>query len=244
MALDESLVRDSLYDWLGFGNPNGKYWFIGREESISLSKCENIETWSEYFEARRSFDVAVDFRDAWVDTFGRPLSTFTNTTTWHYQAAFLLAFHDRPVTSSAVKQILFEDPQFCRTLSDHFSGEFFPLPKKSKGTIAPYGHIWDSPGEYRREVIPGRTDFLLETLRKSPDVDWIVTYSTHCANALREECSADAVDTWKAANGTYALYDFHLDDRVIGLLETPFLGYGHVGYEGIGALVDEIRGRY
>jgi hypothetical protein len=244
MTVDESVVRDSLYNWLGFGDPNGKYWFIGREESIALSKCTELKTWSDYFEARRVFDTAVDFRYAWEDVFGRPLSTFTNTTTWHYQAAFLLAFHGSPVRSGTVKRVLFEDPQFCRTLSDHFSGEFFPLPKKSKQTIAPYDHIWSSAEEYRREVASGRTDLLVETLRANSDVDWIISYSPHCVDALRETFENDAVDAWEAANGTYTLYDLSVGERVIGLLETPFLGYGHVGYGGINSLVSEIRGRY
>jgi hypothetical protein len=244
MVLDESLIRDNLYNWLGFGNPNGTYWFIGREESIALSKCGALSTWDDYFEARRSFDIAMDFRNVWVDTFERPLSTFTNTTTWHYQAAFLLAFHDQPVTSSAVKRMLFDDPQFCRTMSDHFSGEFFPLPKKSKNTIAPYDHIWDDETEYQHEVMPGRTDLLLDTLRENPDVDWLITYSPHCARALREACRTSSADSWRAANGEYQLFDLHVDGRTIGLLETPFLGYGHVGYEGIEALVDKILDRY
>jgi hypothetical protein len=140
--------------------------------------------------------------------------------------------------------VLFEDPQFCRTLSDHFSGEFFPLPKKSKQTIAPYDHIWSSAKEYRREVASDRTNLLAETLRENSDVDWLISYSPHCVDALRERFGNDVVDTWEAANGTYTLYDLHVGERVIGLLETPFLGYGHVGYEGINSLVSEIRGRY
>lgn len=73
-------------------------------------------------------------------------------------------------------------------------------------------------------MTPGRTDCLLGTLRENPDVDWIITYSTYCASVLHEACSTDAVDTWSAANGTYTLYDLRVDGRVIGLLETPFLG--------------------
>ena len=245
VEINESLVRDSLYNWLGYGNLNGKYWFIGREESTTLSECEKLETRSDLLEARRSFGVAVDFRNAWEDAFGRPLSPFTNNPTWRYQVAFLFAFNNTPITTSAITRHLYEDAEFGRSFSNHFSGEFFPLPKKSKETIKPYDHIWSSPEEYKYEVIPGRTDLLLETLQKNPDVDWLITYSSDCATALREARPTDAVDTWDAANkGTYTLYDLYIEDRVIGLLETPFLGYGHVGYEGIDALVDEIRDRY
>jgi len=243
MAPDELIVREGLYNWLGFGNPNGKYWFIGREESIALSQCSAVDSWMEYFETRNEFPAATDFRSTWEDAFGRPLSTFSSTTTWHYQAAFLLAFRGMNISSSKVKELIFEDPQFGRMFSNHFTGEFFPCPKSSKDTIEPYGHIWDSPEAYQSEVGPGRIERFCELLERNPDVDWIISYSPTLVSTLCEEYPTTAIDVWEdLAMDPFVLYQLAVGpERTVNLLETPFLGYGRVGYDAIEQVVKELR---
>ena len=237
----ESVVRSSLYNWLGFGNLNGKYWFVGREESISLSKCEGLDTWDDYFERRAGFDLATDFRWTWEEEFGRPLSTF-GTTTWHYQIAFLLALHGHEVTSSHVKRVLANDPQFCRTFSDHFSGEFFPCPKSSKSTIEPYSHIWDSVADYHEDVTDGRRRAFVQALEENRDTDLIITYSPSFVSALTEEYPT----TELARRSDLAMDPIMLSKvelsaaRTVHLLETPFLGYGRIGYGAIENVIREL----
>lgn len=238
---DEAIVRDSLYNWLGFGNPNGKYWFIGREESINLGKCRALADWTDYFNRRRDFDVATDFRRTWEEVYGRPLTTWS-TTTWHYQVAFLLAFRGLPISSDRVKRIAFEDPQFARTFSNHFSGEFFPCPKKSENTIEPYGHIWDSPAAYRAEVAPGRIQAFTEQLEASPDVDWIITYSPAFVSHFGDRYSVSEVRRWpNLVMDPIVLSRVTVgSDRSVNLLEIPFLGYGRIGYDAIEQVVSDI----
>lgn len=237
----ESIVRDSLYNWLGFGNLNGKYWFIGREESISLSRCEKVNCWEDYFEVRADFDLSTDYRETWEDIFGRPLSTF-GTTTWHYQIAFLLAFHGQKITSHRVKKILGEDPQFCRTFSNHFSGEFFPCPKSSKNTIEPYSHIWKSVEDYQEEVLEGRLQVFTDALERNRDVDWIITYSPKFGAGLREKYPMTELKRWSdLAMDPIVLSEIDIEsDRVAHLLETPFLGYGRIGYDAIEQVISEL----
>lgn len=238
---EESVVRDSLYNWLGFGNLNGRYWFIGREESISLRKCGALESWSDYFATRSTFDEAMDMRTTWEGEFGRSLSSF-GTTTWHYQVAFLLALHGREVTSNAVKHVFSGDPQFCRQFSNHFSGEFLPCPKKSKDTIEPYSHIWVSVEKYKQEVVPGRLNRFADALRRNDAVRLVITYSPTFSKAIRTEFPTTELDRWdEVAMDPIVLSTLSVGDgRTVYLLETPFLGYGRIGYDAIKAVVRQL----
>lgn len=238
----EAAVRDSLYNWLGFGNPNGKYWFIGREESITLSKCGNVDSWEEYFQKRAEFDLTTDLRETWEETFGRQLTTF-GTTTWHYQIAFLLAFHGRTISSARIKNILANDPQFARPFSNHFSGEFFPCPKSSKDTIAPYGHIWDSVQDYHEDIADNRLEMFSNALQRNRDVDWIITYSPGFATHLRAEHAIEERHRWEdLAMDPIVLSEIQLEsNRTVNLVETPFLGYGRIGYDAIETVVEELE---
>lgn len=239
----EKIVRKSLYNWLGFGNLGGRFWFVGREESIALSKCTALEGWGAYFHRRAKFDLTTDFRWTWEDEFGRPLETFS-TTTWHYQIAFLLAFHDMPISSSRIKSILATDPRFCRTFSNHFSGEFFPCPKSSKNTIAPYEHIWDSVADYHNEVAPGRIDAFTTALEANPTVDWIITYSPKFVEHITEVYPTKELNRWPdLAMDPIVHSELAVSpNRSVQLLETPFLGYGRIGYDDIEDVVDELEG--
>lgn len=237
----EAVVRSSLYNWLGFGTLAGRYWFVGREESIALSKCTALEDWGAYFERRATFDRATDFRWTWEEQFGRPLETF-GTTTWHYQIAFLLAFHDMPISSERVKRILAYDPRFCRTFSNHFSGEFFPCPKSSKNTIAPYEHIWDSVADYHNEVAPGRIDAFTAALEANPTVDWIITYSPAFVEYITDVYVTTVRRRWpNLAMDPIVHSELSVGpDRTVQLVETPFLGYGRISYDDIKQVVDEL----
>lgn len=237
----EAVVRDSLYNWLGFGNLNGKYWFIGREESLSLTKCDELDDWTDYFETRAQFPLATDFRQTWEDRFGRRLATF-GTTTWHYQIAFLLALHGREITSSSVKGIFSTDPRFCRTFSNHFSGEFFPCPKSSKNTIEPYSHIWESVQQYHAEVTEGRLSAFSRALENNRNVDLIITYSPNFAREIASLYPKTEIDRWdNVAMDPLVLSQLEIArGREVYLLETPFLGHGRIGYDAIAQVVNEL----
>src|SRR5690606_9963473 len=133
MPVSKDLIRSCLYNWLGYGNPNGPIWFVGIEEGGAEIWRWGTQTLSSSLQIRSRFRKAMDFRSVWEDEYGIPLETFRGMTTWHYMACFLLAFRNQPVNTDAVRDFVFHSKQLGRRLDgDHFLCELLPLPRKSK----------------------------------------------------------------------------------------------------------------
>lgn len=254
-SIPEPLIRDNLYNWFGFGNPNGRYWFIGREEYDSIERCAHLDTLRDYYEARRNFDFAEDFVETWEEVYGRSVSSGTSSaTTRHYQAAFLLALEGtsprgrNPETGrSKTASYLFSELKFGRSDGNHFSGEVYPLryhPEKPT-TFDPYRHVWESPEAYESEVLPRRVRIILEQIRANPGVEVVFSYaeSSEFVEPVSERVDVEVLGR-RAANkrNDFTIYRCRLsDERTVLLVDTPFLGQGHVGYDEIEALAAEIR---
>lgn len=241
-GLPENLVRDCLYNWLGYGNPNAKYWFIGIEESLyRWEGFDNVADVEDFLQVRQEFDITEDFREAWIEKHGFDLGRWSGTSTWLYQAVFLLALQDESFIHASDKgrqarTFVFEEMQLGRTQGDSLTGEIFPLPK-SRGEIAPYDHIWSSESDYQQEVLPGRIQLLTDVLEESPGVDWIISYgvtdSNPCGKELRFRYANEKVGSWSDSDRSmpYTLYRLKLnEDRTVNLLHTPFFGMGQTSY--------------
>lgn len=252
--LPESLVRDNLHNWLGYGNLNGQYWFIGREEYDSIKKCQYLDNLSDYYDVRRKFDYVEDFVDVWEQSYGRSVEEGTRTsTTRHYQAAFLLAFEGispkgrNPKTGrSKTASYVFAEKRFGRRDGNHFSGEVFPLrchPKKPE-TFDPYRTVWDSLDEYEEEVLPNRIDIYLTQLKANQEVEVVISYADtdEFVKPLQERLDYESLGTRPAnKQNVFEISRCYLDDRrTVLLVDAPFFGQGHVGYSEIGALAEEI----
>jgi len=61
----EDLVRSCLYNWLGYGNLNGKIWFIGTEEGGAEIWRQSTKTLEESLKLRSSYNIAMDFKTVW-----------------------------------------------------------------------------------------------------------------------------------------------------------------------------------
>lgn len=150
--LPESLVRDNLYNWLGYGNLNGRYWFIDREEYDSIKRCLYLDDLRDYYDVRREFDYAEDFVDIWEQFYGPFIDRGTrSSTTRHYQAAFLLTLdgisfrgRDPKTGRSKTASYVFDEKRFGRRNGNHFSEEAFPLrchPEEPE-TFDPCRAVW------------------------------------------------------------------------------------------------------
>lgn len=141
-----------------------------------------------------------------------------------------------------MKRVFSEDPQFCRQFSNHFSGEFLPCPKISKYTIEPYSQILASVEEYKQEVVPGRLNRFADALRRNDAVKLVITYSPTFSKAIRTEFPTTEIDRWnEVAMDPVVLSTLSVDmGRTVYLLETPFLGYGRIGYDAIQEIVSEL----
>lgn len=252
--LPKQLVEENLYNWLGYGNLDGRYWFIGREEYDSIKKCEYLDDLRDYYEVRRSFDYAEDFVDVWEDSYGRSVSAgTTSATTRHYQAAFLLAFDGvspsgtNPTTGmSKTASFVFGERRFGRPDGNHFSGEVLPLryhPDKPS-TFDPYRHVWKTPAAYEAEVLPKRIDLYVDQLRAHPDVEVVISYTEYeeFVGPLVTRFDAEFVGRRPAnKRNHFEVYRCQVaPDHSVMLVDAPFFGQGHVGYDQIQALANDL----
>lgn len=144
----ENLVRSCLYNWLGYGNLNGKIWFIGNEEGGAQIWRQSTKTLEESLKLRSSYSIAMDFKTVWENKYGIPLESFTGPCVWRYMAAFLLALDDKVVSTETVNNYVFHEKRLGSILSNHFMCELLPLPKKSKNDISDYKTIFRTIEEY------------------------------------------------------------------------------------------------
>lgn len=237
--VSKSLVQDCLYNWLGYGNPNGKYWFFGFEESeYPRSWFENAETLEDELRLRSEFDLVTDFQHTWEDVFGKPLDSFSRSFTWNYQAAFLLGAEDEPVSSHKTKKFVFQDAKLGRSNGNNLSAELLPLPKSDVNGTGPYSHIWSSSQEYMRDVIPGRIDLITSTLEANQNVEWVVVYgqNNRTAQLLRSEYENKEKESWQGLEHSRPFTRYNLftgGNRTINLIHAPFFGQGRTSYENV-----------
>lgn len=255
--LPESLVRENLYNWLGFGNLNGRYWFIGREEYDSIRKCQKLDSLREYYEVRRTFDFAEDFVETWEQSYGRSVEAGTSSmTTRHYQAAFLMAFNGVSPSGrhsetgmSKTSSFLFSEKRFGRGGGNHFSGELYPLRyhPDNPSTFDPYRRVWANPREYETEVRPQRLGILEEQLWANPNVTVVVSYveTAEFAEPFTARFDSNLLGSFPAnKRNSFEVFECRLDaERNVFLVDSPFFGQGHVSYENIMELATMINRR-
>lgn len=252
--LPESLVRNCLYNWLGYGSLDSPIWFIGIEESLyRWDGFDNVDDVEDFLEQRQEFGLTEDFRDVWEEEHGFTLANFSGTSTWRYQAVFMMTLGDPSLadeTSSTLgrkaKKYVFDDKLLGRQGGDSLSGEFFPLPK-SLGTIEPYDHIWDSEAAYHREVIPGREELLTNAIEESDGVECIVSYGRAATNptpnVLLNYYPSEEVKTLVSCDHSisYMLYRLSVDGSPIHLIHSPFFGMGRTSYSDVAQAAKGLR---
>ena len=94
-------VAPCLYNWLGYGNLNSPWWFMGTEEG-------GAEIWrkqkmtgqpdlsiAESLRLRSGFALSMDFPKVWEELYGLPLERFKGATVWRYVAAMLFALEGK-----------------------------------------------------------------------------------------------------------------------------------------------------
>jgi len=232
----EDLVRSCLYNWLGYGDLNGKIWFIGTEEGGAEIWRQGTKTLEESLKLRSSYNIAMDFKTVWESKYGIPLESFKGPCVWRYMAAFLLALDDKIVSTETVNDYVFRDKRLGSISSNHFMCELLPLPKRSKNDISDYKTVFRTIEEYHREVIPKRFQLIRKTLIENRGVDLIVSYERLLSDRFLKyfEKNRELLKTWNYKKESYALYKLELNkNRTIKLLTTPFFGNGQISYDGL-----------
>lgn len=239
--IPERILRDCLYNWLGFGNLDGSLWFIGFEESIALSKCSRVIDWRQYFDLRRGFALSEDFVEVWDDVFGRTVAEGEAglSTRW-FSSIFSLAYEgvslsDMPTAKrrDKVREYTYLDPRSGRLDGDTFIGEVFPLPKSDADSIEPYSHVWPSIDAYRDEVLPQRIEIFQRELERGLGPECVVSYTRpeFFADPILERYDFKKVATWPGTRDDEKFRGFWLRDPGVLVIDAPFFGKGHAGYQ-------------
>ena len=239
----KELVPSCLYNWLGYGNPNGKVWFIGTEEGGAEIWRQQTKTLEESLYIRSHFHLHMDFIDVWEKKYNISLSTFKGANVWNFMAAFLLSFEGKEVNSNTIRDFVFNKNLLGRTNGNHFLCELFPLPKPAKNSIQPYEAIWSSVKNYHEEVLEKRFKLIKTTIANHPQVQLIISYEKGLVELMKQNFSSslEQLSTWKYESQQYSLFRLSLDvERMVFLLSTPFFGQGQISYDGIKDCVNHL----
>ena len=178
-------IEGCLYNWLGYGNLNGNIWFLGTEEGGAeiWRKGIKTQTLESSLGIRSEFELAEDFVNVWEEKYNIPLNSFKGPSVWRFMAAFLLKFNLKEIIKedlnkfkNDVKEYIFLDKNLGRKESNHFIGELYPLPKKSKDSIKEYKSIWGSNKEYHFEIENKRFNLIRETIDKNLEIKLYKVY--------------------------------------------------------------------
>jgi len=240
----EELVRPCLYNWLGYGNLNGRVWFIGTEEGgaeIFRQKTRNLE---QSLLIRKEFNLSMDFKKVWEEYYDIPLSSFKGPTVWRYMAAFILGLDNIDFTPEDISRYIFIEKKLGSKNCNHFMCELLPLPKKAKHDIYPYENIWVNIKDYHNEVIPNRFELIKQTINANGNIKLIICYEKLLTELILDyfKNKIPQIDFFKYNSEEYRFYELNLDkSRIVYFLSTPFFGNGRISYNGIKYIVDKIN---
>lgn len=253
-SIHRSLIRNCLYNWLGYGKLDAETWFVGMEEGGAevWRKPEKPLSLEESLAKRTSFDLAMDFQKVWRTMYGYddigdgfPYLIASRNNVWRYVAAFYLYQNGTISSQSTKKEVEDKIDEFLRKdfgtkKADLFLCEFMPLPRRNrKDWPELYQNVWPSAKAYYEEVMPKRFRLIVNEILKRPKIKQIVSFSSdfteYLLNAPDENGKLMFGDytikeRWMAEDKKhYAIYSVRLTrGRSILVLKSPFFGY--MGY--------------
>lgn len=241
--LNHKLINDNLYSWLGYGNIDGYYWFIGVEEGGAEIWRNETKTLEESLKIRSNFELEMDFRYVWEQLYGIPLEEFKGACVWNYMAAFLLGSDDVIPNRDNVCNYVFEEKKLGSKNSNHFMCELLPLPKPKRDNIFPYKGVWSSNDEYYNDIIEKRFEIIRKAIIDNKDVEWIVSYDWRATKIIVDNLNTEKIDQWTFGKQKYSIYEVRITEgRNTKLLSTQFFGNGQISYEGIFYAAQRIKG--
>lgn len=239
------LVEPCLYNWLGYGNPNGKYWFIGTEEGGAEIWRNQTLSLEESLRIRAGFDLTMDFKTVWEDLYHIPMTSFKGATVWLYIAAYLLAFDGVHPGENRDKILTLRHNGLGKLDGNHFLGELLPLPKERANQIAPYKQVWSSLKDYHNEVEKKRFQLITQTLLSNPEVQLIISYDRKLTQRWLTHFEKEIIaqQNWEfGKKQRYQLSQMQFGSkRQLNFLSTPFFGNGQISYEGVWQSVQRLK---
>ena len=137
--------------FVGYGNPNGRYWYVGMEEGL-----ERGGDLAREIRIRATWNAVEDVHDT-RGSLG--LGMQGQHPTWRSMSRVAMKLDGRTDWSdtSAVRE--YKETKLARTDGETFLTEVMPLPSTTVGEW-PYLAPYDSREEYYAEVRPGRMELL------------------------------------------------------------------------------------
>jgi len=217
---------DQIMAFLGFGNPAGRFWFIGMEERGEGTDLEL--QWRLTFE-RLECLVGVHERWASFKPDDKPFSPTKLIPTWSCMSKLVLR-----LTGSAdwndVGAVQYQADRLGRLDGDTFLTEVLPLPARNvHDWPSPYVARFSTRDDYEKEVLPARLSRLRRLFEKHRP-ECVFCYGKSYWKHYREVFAAAIFEP--AASGRIEIARFAGSTIVL----TPFL----VPYRMSNDLIDEI----
>jgi hypothetical protein len=143
---------ERLLEWQGYGNPSGRFWFIGMEEGGTPPLVElqaRADLWQKVEDLadaprpwEHNFDLTKSITSVW-DGIIRIVGGLSGEPEW--------------MSSSFVRD--YQARKLGRRSGDTFLTEVLPLPKRSVGDW-PYESLWKQKKDYEAAVRPERMTML------------------------------------------------------------------------------------
>ena len=148
-------IFDRLVNFKGYGNPAGKYWFIGMEEGLERGgdlqrELEVRATWNEVE------DVHVTRSSLGLTMVGRH-------PTWYAMARMALKLDGNEEWASPAFSKPYKEQRLGRLDGDTFLIEILPLPA-TRAHEWPYSVPFDTREEYELEIRPARLNMIRDLM--------------------------------------------------------------------------------
>ena len=153
---------EHLAAFRGYGNPAGKYWFIGLEEGVRAEKQ------STELEKRILLRQEIDIRSKWRkvedthdarDSLGIPIRARDND--WYAMARIILRLEGVVGWKQNEMSRPYKESRLGRLDGDTFMTELFPLPTSDHSPENwPYNRPYADRYEYESEVLPPRVKMI------------------------------------------------------------------------------------
>ena len=143
---------DKLLNFRGYGNPNGRFWFVGMEEGGS-SNLEELRIRAD------KFDPLADLAESHLNFPAHDMNRLS-TSTWGLMSSIAGRLSHAPDWWDTEYRRKYQSTKLGRKKGETYLTELLPLPKKSIGDW-PYGRLFSSPQDYFEKRYPVQ----LESLR-------------------------------------------------------------------------------
>lgn len=140
-----------LLSFVGYGNPAGRFWFVGMEEAGALTTDE-LRVRADLFHPIDDLARVHTLADYWMDI-GKLIPT------WSAMARLALRLEGHPRWHDRDSIRAYQRERLGRISGDSFLTEILPLPSPSRA-VWPYGSLFPDRKAYEAEVLPHRIRLL------------------------------------------------------------------------------------